>query len=720
VQALGDFLVMALVAWAGLACAERGIRARASMGLRAAFATWLAAAVLAAFMVSGTAAYVAITAGEFADAADDMRSEVDYLVGQAKRLADYNGKVAEAFIDGAGDDADLGDGLLELLGDGALGSLLSGYSEEVDGLAVVSVGKYVSGVDAERLEGRETLDECFGPEVIEAVGRSLAKGTLERIVYEGPSADNDLIDVALPGFDDEGFSRNLTKQVGYLMATEADGYRAVMIRPASMVFAGRNDVMAWVSLSSLVLLLAVFALAWRLLDLLVARRVDSTNGALARITAGELGERVSGEGVREFRELAAGVNATVDALQGWIAEAETRMDAELATAKAIQAAALPRVFPPYPDILRFDVYASMDAAREVGGDFYDFFLVGDESDAEAGKLGFVIADVSGKGVPAALFMMKAMTQLRDYLASGMQVGEAVENANRMLCEGNDAGMFVTAWVGVLDYGAYHVDFVNAGHNPPLLWQAGAWRWVKEKSGLPLGLFDGMPYKTHSIDCQVGDQFLLYTDGVTEAMSADGGLYGEERLEALAAQAYPLHPRELVGRVRRSVAEHAAGAEQSDDITILALEVGVPPEEKAQIVVPARDAELPRVNEFIHAELDRRLCPVRAQNQLDVAVEELFVNVCHYAYADDVPEARRNVRVTCAYSADPVSLTVEIIDSGVPYDPLAKPDAATADEFASVADIPIGGLGILMAKRSVDEMRYERAGDTNVVTIVKKW
>jgi len=393
------------------------------------------------------------------------------------------------------------------------------------------------------------------------------------------------------------------------------------------------------------------------------------------------------------------------------------MDAELATAKAIQEAALPRIFPPYPDIERFDIYAIMNAAKQVGGDFYDFFLIGDCAN-EAGKLAFVVADVSGKGVPAALFMMKAKTQIRDYLESGMEIGEAIENANRQLCDGNEEGMFVTVWVGVLDYATWRVEYVNAGHNPPMLWrQEGGWSWLKQKSGMPLGLFDGFPYRAYTVECQVGDQFFLYSDGVTEAMSVDNELYGEERLEKVLGDNYTLHPRKLVDAVRRDVAKHALMAEQSDDITILALEVGVPPEITAILTVDASVDELPRVNEFIHTELDRRLCPLRAQNQLDIAVEELFVNVCHYAYPDATPENPGKVRVGYTYSADPPSVRVDIADDGIPYNPLAKPDAVTPDD---IMEVPIGGLGILMAKRSVNEMMYKREGASNIVTIVKKW
>lgn len=235
--------------------------------------------------------------------------------------------------------------------------------------------------------------------------------------------------------------------------------------------------------------------------------------------------------------------------------------------------------------------------------------------------------------------------------------------------------------------------------------------------MPLGLFEGLPYSQFEVDLQVGDQFLLYTDGVTEAMNKEGALYGEERLEAVVTENYYLHPRALVSAIRRELIAYASGAEQSDDITMLALEYGVPPELTATYVVPADVAELPNVLAFVHDELDRRLCPVKAQNQLDIAIEELFVNVAHYAYPDATPDAPGHALISYTYNADPPSIEVAIIDKGIPYDPLAKPDAVTPDD---IMEVPIGGLGILMAKKSVDEMRYERVDDANVVTILKKW
>ena len=720
-QALFDAIVLSICTLVAFVLVGRvGVRVNLA-ALRTVFGVRLLGVLVSAFMVVAMLAYANVTAGRLVRFQSEMQGEADYLLNQVVRATDYSWNIGRLVRLWGGASAGVVETLTELDNGLMVSSLVRGYTEDDDGLVIASIQDQILSVDTDRLGvgPGDSLKECLGEDIMATVRRSVSEQTLEQVVYLAPSEDDGLIGVVPAGMKRESSALE-TYQVGYLVAMESQGYLVVMINPASRVFAGRNDIVGWITVSSFGLLLAMSALVWRLLDQLVARRIDATNEALSRITAGELEVRVEPEGTFEFQELSVGINHTVDALQGWIAEAERRMDEELMTAGAIQESALPSVFPPYPNIPHFDIYASMSAAREVGGDFYDFFLIGDDCDADSGKLGFVIADVSGKGVPAALFMMKAKTQIHDYLESGMELGEAMENANRRLCEGNDEeGMFVTAWVGVLDYATGHLDFVNAGHNPPLLYRRGSWRWVRELSGIPLGILEELPYPTFGVDCKPGDKVLLYTDGVTEAFSVGGEQYGEDRLRDLARECTTLHPHELIDCVRQNVNAYAAGTEQSDDITVLALEVGVPPEEKAQLVVPASIDEIGHVLDFIHAELDRRLCPARVQGQLSVAVEELFVNSCSYAYEGMGDDVDHSVRVTYAYSADPVSLTVEIVDSGVPFDPLTIPDE-TIGESATLDDIGIGGLGILMAKGSVDQMRYKREGNTNVVTLVKRW
>ena len=323
---------------------------------------------------------------------------------------------------------------------------------------------------------------------------------------------------------------------------------------------------------ALAIALVILTAVDRVIYLTVVRRINRTNEALSKVVNGDLEARVADEGVREFRSLAKGINVTVEALHEWIIEAESRMDAELATARAIQLGSLPNRFPAHPDFARFDIAASMDPAREVGGDFYDFFLVGDGSGPDEGRIALVIADVSDKGVPAALFMMKAKALIRDYVQAGSDLARAVGEANKQICDNNEVGMFVTAWVCVLDYATGHLEYVNAGHNPPLLRQRnGDCLWLRQKSGPVLGMFQAN-YVARSLHCDPGDMLVLYTDGVTESENKDLDQYGEERLLAFAEGARSLGPQEFVEGLRADVATWADGAEQSDDITILTLEL----------------------------------------------------------------------------------------------------------------------------------------------------
>ncbi|MBQ9068675.1 MAG: SpoIIE family protein phosphatase, partial [Eggerthellaceae bacterium] len=698
-QIVFDALIMTILCCIADYVVRRSLRRRGPLGLRAKFLFLLAVAVLAVFMVTSGGGFVAITQGSIADAETDMSDEVKYLCNQLRENTNQQ-LVLGRFLESAQIDLmTLSDENFDALATTvSYKHLLNGYSKSEDGIVIVLLNDLIVISDDDHFEPTTEVSDYFSPESVDAIKLSAATGTIKRIVFD------ERYGTTLKEAIDE--SDSITSQLAYVVAAEAEGafigddfqvadtpndsdakmgnYTVMIMRTADMVFRDRSNVMFWTTLLTFILLSVVFALTALLLNRIVARRIDETNGVLARVTEGDLDARVAVRDTVEFESLSDRINGTVVALKGWIKEAETRMDAELATAKAIQESALPRIFPPFPDILRFDIYATMNAAKEVGGDFYDFFLIGDDCTDKSGKLGFIVADVSGKGVPAALFMMQAKTLIRDYLENGVELGEAIENVNRQLCDGNESGMFVTAWVGVLEYATGHVDYVNAGHNPPLFWQDGQWRWLEDRSGLPLGLFDGLPYEAFSVDCSIGDQFLLYTDGVTEAMSEEGELYGEDRLKKKADESFVLHPRELVNGVRQSVAKHAGGAEQSDDITMLALEVGVPPEITATLIVEADVDELPHVNRFIHTELDRRLCPLKVQHQLDIAVEELFVNVAHYAYPNATPERPGMVRVSYTYSADPPSVTVDISDDGVPYDPLAKPDAVTPD---NIEDVP---------------------------------
>ena len=242
-----------------------------------------------------------------------------------------------------------------------------------------------------------------------------------------------------------------------------------------------------------------------------------------------------------------------------------RVASELAVAHRIQLSALPPVETPFTGESGFSLFATMDPAKEVGGDFYDFFMV------DEGHLALLIADVSGKGVPAALFMMRAKTLLRQLLSQGMPAAEAMSYANDGLVANNDEDMFVTVWLAVLDVETGKLEYSNGGHNPPLMHHAsGEVEWLRNRSGLFLGSFAGVPYRGHELQMAAGDTLVLYTDGVTEAVDEAEAYYGDERLFELLSAQSDESPEGFVRVVRSDVALFAGKAPQADDITVLAL------------------------------------------------------------------------------------------------------------------------------------------------------
>jgi len=243
-----------------------------------------------------------------------------------------------------------------------------------------------------------------------------------------------------------------------------------------------------------------------------------------------------------------------------------RIGTELALATRIQADMLPNIFPAFPERKEFDIFATMDPAKEVGGDFYDFFLIDDT------HLGIVMADVSGKGVPAALFMMISKILVQNYAMTGRSPAEVLKAVNDQICANNREEMFVTVWLGILDTGTGKIVAANAGHEYPVLMQpGGGFELIKDKHGFVIGGMEGMKYKEYELQLSPGAKLFLYTDGVPEAMNGENELFGTERMLAALNENTSASPEELLKNVRRAVDGFVKDAEQFDDLTMLGLE-----------------------------------------------------------------------------------------------------------------------------------------------------
>ncbi|MBO7673397.1 MAG: SpoIIE family protein phosphatase [Atopobiaceae bacterium] len=321
-----------------------------------------------------------------------------------------------------------------------------------------------------------------------------------------------------------------------------------------------------------VLFVGLLFLLGRLMRRHVSSRVETVNRSLGALTNGALDERVHVRDSIEFAELSDGINATVAKLEDLIEQEAHRLDTELVLARTIQKTSLPSIFPPFPERRDFGLFASMDTAKEVGGDFYDFFLISDD------QLAFIVADVSDKGIPAALFMMRAKAAIKALAVSGLPADEVMRRANDDLYANNEAGMFVTVWLGMLDLVTGVVEYVHAGHTCPALIGKEGVSIVRQRRDFIVGARSGMSYHRQELRLAPGDALFLYSDGVTEAFDADGEMYGSEGLERALANAVGattaddpnVDCKALCLAVRDDVAAFAKGTEQSDDITMLCI------------------------------------------------------------------------------------------------------------------------------------------------------
>ena len=454
----------------------------------------------------------------------------------------------------------------------------------------------------------------------------------------------------------------------------------------------------------IIVFIALFVFIYVLIKRVIINNLRKVNDTLAQITGGDLNVTVDVRTNEEFASLSDDINSTVTTLKRYIAEAAARIDKELEYAKQIQLSALPTNFPTSEE---YNVYAQMIAAKEVGGDFYDFYKL------NADTVAFLVADVSGKGIPAAMFMMTAKTIIKDLAESGMAVNDIFTKANAKLCENNESGMFVTAWMGILDIPSGKLQFANAGHNPPLLKKAnGNFEYLKTRAGFVLAGLDGVKYRAGEIMLSKGDRLFLYTDGVTEATDVENKLYGEDRLLEFMNKNLSLGATKLLPKLKKSIDKFVGEAPQFDDITMLIFDYKFKKGEQMESkIFPAKTDSLSDVLAFIEQKLETFNCSMKLQTAICVAIEEVFVNVAHYAYKDGDGIVEFNI----TFDEESRKVTFQMIDSGIPFDPLKKEDP---DISLSAEERNIGGLGIFITKKTMDNLSYAYENGKNILTMTK--
>lgn len=482
----------------------------------------------------------------------------------------------------------------------------------------------------------------------------------------------------------------------YYLVIPHESYFIYGVYPESEVNFQRDSTFYMIAYLLLLVVGVIFLLVFALLDWQVIGKLQRLGDKLESISDGNLETKVGHLGNEEFDRLAYSVDETVGVLRGYIEREAKRIDHDLALARDIQFGSLPSIAPllKYHD---FKIGALMTPAKEVGGDFYDFFLLPD------GRLAFLIADVSDKGIPSAMFMMRAKAMIHALCQLGLPCNEVFADTNRNLIEKNDLNMFITAWLGFLDRKTGSLEYVNAGHNPPLLRKKWAYEYLDDDPSPVLGAFSDAVYERRTLKLKPLDGLFLYTDGVTEATSASMELYGEERLRDFLNAFGDFEPEKMCNRTLTEVKGFLGEADQNDDITMVSLTYMGPYEEKT-IEYPA-DME-----EFLafQADLDKAMIESNLDEDtranIHVCAEEYFINIASYAY----PKGKGQIRFTLSYS--PYEWTLSFADSGKKFNPLAKDDPDISADFS---DREAGGLGIYMVKQMADSVYYDYLNRQNI-------
>lgn len=433
--------------------------------------------------------------------------------------------------------------------------------------------------------------------------------------------------------------------------------------------------------------ISISTLLYIVLKSSIQKPIDKLINIANKISNGELDEHFEIKNPEEFSKLAATFDKMTKDIKNITKERE-RIESELLIAQKIQTSSLPDTFPPYPKRCEFEIFASMNAAKEVGGDFYDFYFT-DEN-----HLVFLIADVSGKGMPAALFMMTTKTLISNLIQAIKDPIRAIKSINQKICKTNREHLFVSALIGILNTETGELDLINCGHNPPLIKSNGNTQYIKMKSNIVLGLYDNIEFEIYKTKLNKNDLILFYTDGITEAMNDKDELYGENRLLS-AFKNSENKVENVIQNIKQDVINYSNNTPQSDDITMLSLRYFG----KSETYKYKNEAKIEKYNDFLNFISD--FCTIenldnKISQKIELIGEEIYSNIANYAY----PDKNGEIEVEIIKKGNRIDL--KFIDFGIEYNPLDKTDP---DINLPTHKRQIGGLGIYMVKNMADEVSY---------------
>jgi len=413
-----------------------------------------------------------------------------------------------------------------------------------------------------------------------------------------------------------------------------------------------------------------------------------------------------------FRYMKDALKKYIEELTKTTSEKE-RIQSELKIAHNIQMGILPKVFPPFPDRTEFDIHAVMKPAKEVGGDFYDFYFIDND------RIFLVIGDVADKGVPAAFFMALTKTYTKSVAKMIKDPGGVLYNVNKELARDNETGMFVTAFCCILNVKTGEFFYSNAGHNPPFIVRKGKDpEFLAGDSGIALGAFDNVFFGDEKLTLDPGDTLYMYTDGVTEAANSGDELFSEEKLKRGISKHREATTRELVEGTMRGIESFAGGAPQSDDITIMVLRYygkerpQTQPGKGEEITIKNDLSEIEKLADAVDGFGKKNGLSGDMINDTNLALEEIVNNIISYAYGDD-----KKHQITLSLNVKGSQLLLEVTDDGKPFDPLSVPEP---DIDTPIAKKKEGGLGIFLTRALMDKIEYRRESEKNILLMKRNF